>query len=82
MSDTTHKPDDDTDDDKVDDAVEDTFPASDPPAIGGSTGPQDGTAPPAPPPPVSACTPSALDPYLPCLHCTRYACLLPPWPEL
>ena len=26
---------------KVDDAVEDTFPASDPPSVGGSTGPND-----------------------------------------
>ena len=26
---------------KVDEAVEDTFPASDPPSIGGSTGPND-----------------------------------------
>ncbi len=30
-----------TTEEKVDEAVEDTFPASDPPSIGGSTGPDD-----------------------------------------
>ena len=45
MSDTNQPPD---QDDKVDDAVEDTFPASDPPATCGSTGPDDPLPPPAP----------------------------------
>lgn len=30
-----------TEEEKIDEGVEDTFPASDPPAIGGSTGPND-----------------------------------------
>jgi hypothetical protein len=30
-----------TEEEKIDEAVEDTFPASDPPAVGGSTGPND-----------------------------------------
>lgn len=30
-----------TEEDKVDEGVEETFPASDPPSIGGSTGPND-----------------------------------------
>ncbi len=45
MSETNQPPD---EDEKVDDAVEDTFPASDPPSTGGSTGPDDPLAPPAP----------------------------------
>ncbi len=45
MSETNQPPD---HDEKVDDAVEDTFPASDPPSTGGSTGPDDPLAPPAP----------------------------------
>ncbi len=30
-----------TEEDKRDEAIEETFPASDPPAVGGSTGPND-----------------------------------------
>ena len=30
-----------TTEEKIDDAVDDTFPASDPPSVGGSTGPED-----------------------------------------
>lgn len=39
MSDT--KPDESETDQDRDEALEDTFPASDPPSIGGSTGPED-----------------------------------------
>jgi len=35
-------------DDRIDEGVEETFPASDPPATGGSTGPNDPVVPPAP----------------------------------
>ena len=50
MSDTTGRPDevDQDRDDKIDEGVEETFPASDPPAVGGSTGPNDGATAPAP----------------------------------
>jgi hypothetical protein len=41
MSDTTTKPVPETPEEKVDESVEETFPASDAPAIGGSTGPND-----------------------------------------
>ena len=50
MSDSTSRPDgNEADrDEKIDDAARDTFPASDPPSTGGSTGPNDGHATPAP----------------------------------
>jgi len=38
MSDTTKRQ---TEDEDLDEALEDTFPASDPPAVGGTTGPDD-----------------------------------------
>jgi hypothetical protein len=42
MSDTTTPADaPETEEEKIDQSVEETFPASDPPAIGGSTGPND-----------------------------------------
>ncbi len=40
---TTHE-----DEEQIDDTLDDTFPASDPPSTGGSTGPNDPVAPPAP----------------------------------
>jgi len=50
MSDTTSPRDDQDPDseDAVDQTIEETFPASDPPSTGGSTGPNDPNAPPAP----------------------------------
>jgi len=39
MSDTTKRQ---TEDEELDEALKDTFPASDPPAVGGATGPGDG----------------------------------------
>jgi hypothetical protein len=47
MSDTNQKPEDERDE-RVDEGVEETFPASDPPAVGGSTGPDDDDSAPAP----------------------------------
>ncbi|WP_422919760.1 hypothetical protein [Rhizosaccharibacter radicis] len=41
MSETTSNPEPATPEEKVDESVEETFPASDPPATGGSTGPND-----------------------------------------
>lgn len=38
------KPDPKVEDGEIDEALEETFPASDPPAIGGVTGPKDGVA--------------------------------------
>ncbi len=49
MSDTTKSPSDDQpDEEKIDEGVDQTFPASDPPATGGSTGPNDPVGTPAP----------------------------------